>query len=202
MLGLAALVGSGSALGRMSYQYAAADVSRALILAALCLGLAALAIYFQGRSAFADRLGSPVRASLLLHAAGSVTILIWMTLTQMIAGLNYNSWNYVSNVWPTQTGFNLAALAIVLVAAVLTVQAQKRAWLAWVRFAWYGLVPFIGLLYVVSQSRYLSGFVATDYWVTTCLNAYGGVALLLFSAIVIVTRIAAWRRIGDPRLAK
>jgi hypothetical protein len=51
----------------------------------------------------------------------------------------------------------------------------------------------IGLIYFFSHVNLLDGLVARDYWVTTCVNVFGGALLVLMSAAIILSRIVAWR---------
>jgi hypothetical protein len=51
----------------------------------------------------------------------------------------------------------------------------------------------IGLIYFFSQVKFLDGLVPRDYWVTTCVNVFGGTLLVLLSAAIILSHIVARR---------
>jgi TIR domain len=193
VLGVAVVLLTAIAVANMSNQYAAPGVSAALMTAAIVLALAVLLLFFVVRPLYPDVMDSPRRRSILFHAIGSMAILLWIALTQHNAEPYYSSWSPgVRNVSQGHGVPNLIGLGVVLIAAIGALWTQ-RLW-----FAWYALVALIGMIYILSYGSYLGGLFADDYWITTCLNVYGGTALVLLSAAAIVS---AWRedRKSAPR---
>jgi hypothetical protein len=172
------------AIGDMSLSSFETEVSVALLVAAVCLGGAALTLYVFGRAALADRVASPERRSILLHGVGSVAILVWIAWTQAIAeGYHATVSSVLDNValgrGPPNTIALIAAVGL-MIAASATVSSPEYRWL---RFAWYSGMLLLGLIYFLSHISFL--LERHDYWVTTGLNVYGGLALMLLTAIVI-----------------
>jgi hypothetical protein len=98
------------------------------------------------------------RRRILFHAIGSVAILLWIELTQAVAGRV-----------PIPIG-----LGVVLLAAIGALWAQT------LRFAWYALMPLIGVVYIFEIAGYPD-------WPTSYLDVYGGIALVLLSAAATVS---------------
>jgi hypothetical protein len=130
-----------------------------LMIAAIFLALAVLLLFFAGRQFYPDVMDSPARRQILFHAIGSTAILLWIALTQAVAGRV-----------PPPIG-----LGVVLLAAIGALWTQ-RLW-----FAWYVLVPLIGVVYMLIAQGYSAD------WPTSYLNVFGGIVLVLLSAAAIVS---------------
>jgi hypothetical protein len=145
------------------------DASGFLLLAAITLALVVLPLYFSGRSLFPNVMESADGRSILFHAVGSIAILLWIGIT---AGV------------PT-------VMAYVVIVAGVALLAQKSNRWRWLRFASYGLVPVIGLIYIIE------GLVSGGS-VTMWVHVYGGFLLVLLSAAVILSRTGLLTRL-DPQ---
>ena len=187
VLGVAVVLFSATAVANMSGQFEASFVSGMLMMAAIFLALAVLLLFFVGRPLYPDVMDLPARRRILFHAIGSMAILLWIALTQAVAEPSYSRWGngLVENVSKGRGAPNLIGLLVVLLAAIGAQRAQR------LRFVWYALMPLIGVIYISSQITYFDGLVARNFWITTCLNVYGGIALVLLSATAIVS---AWRK--------
>jgi hypothetical protein len=182
------------AIDGMSNPTGKLDVSNFLLLAAISLALIVLPLYFLGPSLYPNVMESADGRSILFHALGSMTIMLWIMLTQSVAESYHRVWDgNIDNVAVGKWLGSAILLVVVLIAASVALRAQKSPRWRWLRFAWYGLVSVIGLFYFFSHVNLLDGLVARDYWVTTCVNVFGGTLLVLLSAAIILSRVVAWR---------
>jgi hypothetical protein len=167
------------------------SASGILLIAATTLALVVLPLYFYGCSLFPNAMKSADGGSILFHAVGSITILLWIGITQIVA-----EGPRVPNPNP-----NAIAFVVVVIAAGVALLVQKSNRWRWLHFAWYGLVPVIGLIYIITQAAlYLEGFEGATYiqhWVTTCVHVYGGTLLVLLSAAVILSRTGLLTRLDS-----
>ena len=166
--------------------YSLSEQSLGLLMAAMLLAPTVFVLFAGGRRLYPNVMDSPGRSSILFHAGGSVTILLWITLTQATAETFFRGFapNGTYLVRPGLETLNSISLVAVLISAI------AAQWVQSLRFVWYLIVPVVGVIYILSNISYMDGLFPRTYLITTALNVYGGVALVLLGAVPI---IFAWR---------
>jgi hypothetical protein len=120
-----------------------------------------------------------------LQAVGTLIILGWALLTEIFAELNHRRISVPGaspdpyNVLVPQSIAYIAATILVVIIAIVSIRSDSRR----LRRVFSGLVLAIGLVAVLVGTLNASGGRATNYWVSMELNLYGGLALILFTAV-------------------
>jgi hypothetical protein len=122
-----------------------------------------------------------------------------MSMTQTVASDYHQIFSdKIANV-SLSKGTDVGTFFFVLVVVGIALLAHKSWRWRWLRYVgyglalvWYATISIIAVSYIDRSSSWLNGLFASDYWVTTCVDVYGGTLLLLLSAAVILSRIVAY----------
>jgi heme A synthase len=144
--------------------------------------LAVLVRFFRWR---VGREGKPASTERIrLQAAGTLIILGWMLLTEIFAELNQKyittrTGPDVHNVLVGQSFFYIVAIVLVVIVAIISIRSDSRK----PQRVFNGLVLAVGLVAVLAGTLNMNAGSATNYWVSMELNLYGGLSLILFTAV-------------------
>jgi hypothetical protein len=184
LLGLFALIATIFALVQMrsNFGWNETSVATGIAWASVFLGVMVLLLFFAGPRLYSWPPGSLLERMLFFHAVGSIGLVRWVLITQSSAELAYESWD---NVRPgTQVGFFIV-VAIVDAVALIALWLRNR-W--WARAIYYLVLLAIGMIEFAANTY---SFPAMEYWVTEDLLYCGGLVLLLFAVVGLVTDVVA-----------